>query len=111
MRFCEGVSARPRTVLDIEVLSEGLMSLYPRRWWSLEPTVKGSCRITSVGSISQGGLYSNPSETKSLLCFLRARVICPHIDISGAWGRMLPKLQQLLEPDVVMGVARASWFC
>lgn len=54
----EGVSARPRIVLDTEVLSEGLMSLYQRRWWSLEPTVKGSCMITSVGSIFQGGLIA-----------------------------------------------------
>ena len=64
-------------MLDVEVLSEGLVSLYQRRWWSLEPTGKGSCMTTSVGSISQGGLYSNPSGTKSLVCFLSARVIGP----------------------------------
>lgn len=35
----------------------------------------------------------------------------PHTDVSGGWGRVLPKLQQLLKPDVAMGAAKASWSC
>lgn len=36
----------------LEILSEGLVSLYQRRWWSLEPTARGSCFTISVGSTS-----------------------------------------------------------
>lgn len=108
MRLCV---CGARTVLDSEVFSEVLMSLYQRRWWSLEPAVRGACITVSVGSISWDSLYSEPSRMKSLVCFLRTpESIAPDRCLWRMGIGVLPNFSRLLEPDVPMGVARASWF-